>query len=720
MTARADADLSADDADFLEHSHLSHLVPFSDEPVFEDLVKPGCGGSKRSPFKALEQRDWLFFDESAAVFLILRTPFHDDKTLRAHLARVTLALEAHITNTQTPGRDRSPPATELIFGDDAIESRQGRTQGQGGHGGEGVGSAGDKAVVDQPLIIIDERDFDGDDNDDNEDKREDSTPHRFAFAIWKVPVFIARPRIRLQSPTVVFTVSAHLRGASPANDETERGPESVGGGGAVSTKDDYMQSRAPAGLNLLEPFAYDAALGGVRPQLSAQRVSRVAPLTRPKDQLRPIRGSQSVALRAVAALHTRVKFARPNAVPASPDVIAMLEMDFTPYFDCEVVLTKIKLGLQSGVVTDLNSDAGLSLPLSCVAHDHVTFLYGLAPPEHEHLLEGVSGGWSGNSRNAPGAPPAARDLDISIEAKALVRPGVCTPRLTMAWTTQLDFTPPVNPGFGASALTPPMQRSHRPSQLSIDGIASMVSPAVSRPDSLPALEAAAARNTETIIPDFGITMTFLGPDRPVRVGEEFCWSVFVVNRSGTGTAPVVSGLALSIGAPQQHQPSPLPTATPTTLVVGGSARKLALRVVPKRRRADLRVTRPPSSHRASHGRQQSLMYQRQQQARGNGIDSDEVADAVLDENVVHAMQRGSLVDGADVVCLSADARVGPLAPGACHVVELRFLALRAGRGPGDAVESVEAVRVVDLVSQEHVDVRELPAIFVEPEADETS
>lgn len=571
-------------------------------------------------------------------------------------------------------------------------------------------------------MIIDERDLAGDDNDD---KGDDVAPQRFAFAIWKVPVFIARPRIRLQSPTVVFTAAAHLRGASLADDETIKTDSRSMGAGVVSTKDDYMQSRAPAGLNLLEPFANDAALCGVQPRLSAQRVSCVAPLTRPKDQLRPIMGPQNVALRVVATLHTRVKFARPNAVPASPDVIAMLEMDFTPYFDCEVVLTKINLALQSGVVTDLNSDAGLSLPLSCVAHDHVTFLYRLAPPEHEHLLDGVGGGWSGNSRNAPGAPPAARDLGISIEVKALVRPGVCTPRLTMAWTTQLDFTPPVNPGFGASSLTPPMQRSHRPSQLSIDGIASMVSPAVSRPDSLPALEAAAARNTETIIPDFGITMTFSGPDHPVRVGEEFCWSVFVVNRSGTGTAPVVSGMALTAaGGPQHHphlqHPSPLPTATPPAPAATGSARKLALRVVPKRRRTDLRVTRPPSSHRANHSRQSLPHHQQQRQARGNGNgDSDEVADAVLDENVVHAMQRGSLVDGADVVCLSADARVGPLAPGACHVVELRFLALRAGRGPGDAVESVEAVRVVDLISQEHVDVRELPAIFVEPEVDET-
>jgi hypothetical protein len=41
------------------------------------------------------------------------------------------------------------------------------------------------------------------------------------------------------------------------------------------------------------------------------------------------------------------------------------------------------------------------------------------------------------------------------------------------------------------------------------------------------------------------------------------------------------------------------------------------------------------------------------------------------------------------------------------VVELRFLALREG------VVGLDAVRVLDLGSQEHVDVRELPLVVVE-------
>jgi hypothetical protein len=205
----------------------------------------------------------------------------------------------------------------------------------------------------------------------------------------------------------------------------------------------------------------------------------------------------------------------------------------------------------------------------------------------------------------------------------------------------------------------PIQRSHRPSQLSIGGgDSSLIAPSISRPDSLPALEAATTR-TETTIPDLGITMTFSAPPGPIYPGDVFSWTVYVVNRS-TEKA----------------------TATPP--------RKLALLAIPKRRRNELRIMRPPST---SSGLRK-------------GGDGTKIADAVLDENIVYAMQRNSLVDSTDISCLSADTRIGPLAPGACHVAELKFLALKEG------VLGIEAVRVIDLGSQEHVDVRELPMIMV--------
>ncbi|TLS29136.1 hypothetical protein PpBr36_00294 [Pyricularia pennisetigena] len=664
MAGREDEDPSAIDSEFIERSHLTYAVPLSSSPDLAEVLKQSSSkGSTSSLFKSLEQREFLFFDESIHVYLILRTPRRDEEYLRPLLARISLSLEAHVMNSNALGRDHSPPASEVIFSDDAVERS---VEADKVDNANTESERGDNL----PLILHE---------DGEEEDRE-----RYSFAIWKVPVLISRPRIRLQSPTVVFAAAAHLR--APVTPDENGADVNDSDPGIV--RNGYLQSRAPVGLNLLEPFAHDPALRGFKPRLSAQRVSLVVPVTHSKDFRQPIRGLQNLSFRVVAAVHTRVKFARPNTQPASSTVIAMLELDFTPYFDCETLLTNISLSLPSGVVTDMNSDAGLKLPLSCVAHDHVTFLYRLAPTEHEQLLEGAPMAVTLSGTPRASMAPATRDLEISIEAKALVRPGECTPRLKMAWSTPVDFTPPVNPGFGASSMAPPLQRAHRPSQLSIDGAASMVNPAVARPDSLPGLEAATQRNVETTIPDFGITITFSGPEKPARVGEEFCWSVFVVNRSGTAALPISNAPPVS--------------------------RKLALRVIPKRRRTnEARVVRPPSRRQqlatAAAAAAASAKGKKDPAAREQEL----IADAVVDENVVHAMHRSSLVEGYDVLCLSADARVGPLAPGACHVVDLRFVALRAG------TLTIEAVRVVDMVSQEHVDVRELPTIHVEPEQAES-
>jgi len=45
-----------------------------------------------------------------------------------------------------------------------------------------------------------------------------------------------------------------------------------------------------------------------------------------------------------------------------------------------------------------------------------------------------------------------------------------------------------------------------------------------------------------------------------------------------------------------------------------------------------------------------------------------------------------------------------LSPGSCYTADLKFLALAAG------VLSVESIRVVDLVTNETVDIRDLPSI----------
>lgn len=536
-------------------------------------------------------------DESIDVYLCLKSPYTDESLLAASLQRLVVSLEAQIVNTSAPDRD-APPASEVIFSASSAEASP-------------------------PTVVSDPED--GASGGDE----------RHTYAIWALPLFLGRPRMRLQGPSAVFTASASYKPPSAGLPDGFR--------------DGYLQSGIASGLNLLDSLGDDPVLGGIKPRLSALRVSRVAPVTQQaNDLLRPIQTSpKHLSLPIYPAVHCRIRFARPNTTPPSPAIIAMLEIDFTSFVHCEIALTSINLSVPDGDVEDMALQTGLKLPMSCVAHDHITFLYRVTPGEAERV-----------ARNP------MRDLSIAIQATALVRPGICTPNLSMAWTTALDFTLPVNPGFGSAMQ--PIQRSHRPSQLSINSMTSLTAPAVARPDALPLLEAA-SNKTEASVIELGLTVTFSGPPptQKIHPGDEFVWNVFVVNRF-----------------------PPASTAPP---------RKLALVAIPKRRRNENRVNRPPSVSLGGHG--------------GARLRDRSIAEAVLDETVVHAMQRGSVVEGADVVCLSADVRIGPLAPGACHVADLRFLALKAG------IVSLDAIRVIDLGSTEHVDIRDLPIVVVEQDDD---
>lgn len=506
-----------------------------------------------------------------------------------------------MANGSLPGRD-SPSASESIFSGRLQETKN-------------------------PFIVEDKSEVES----DVEDEDEEDEP-RHVYAMWKLPVLIIRPRMRLHSPSIVFSASASL----DPDIWTEPIAPDVG----------YLTSGLPSGFNLLESFSSDSALNGVKPRLSALRVSRVAPVTRQQDFMTRLRTLPQLSIKVFPVLHTRIRFSRPSTIPLSRTIVALLEIDFTSHFNCEALLNSIRLSTPNGTIENLNDEAGLALPLSCVSHDHVTLLYRIQPQQIEAALP----------RDTSGS------LEISIAASVHVVPGVCTPNLTMSWTTALDFSLPVNPSFGTASESG-IQRAHRPTQLSIGSVAQVIthlkSPSAIRPDALPTLEASTNR-TEAVLPDLGITMSFTAPSTPIHPGDIFSWTVYVVNRS--------SDKANS-----------------------RAARKLALVAVPKRRRSDVRPIRPPSSSGRRRG-------------------DKEIADAVLDENVIHALQKNAALETTEIICLSADTRVGPVAPGACHVVELQFLALREG------VVGLEAIRVVDLGSQEHVDIGDLPTMIVEPVA----
>ena len=71
---------------------------------------------------------------------------------------------------------------------------------------------------------------------------------------------------------------------------------------------------------------------------------------------------------------------------------------------------------------------------------------------------------------------------------------------------------------------------------------------------------------------------------------------------------------------------------------------------------------------------------------------------------------------AQVVSLSTDIKVGPLAPGSCQETRLKLLPLKAG------VLRLEGIRITDVLANEYIDIRQddLPDVIVEEEVKEVS
>ncbi|KAI2623647.1 TRAPP trafficking subunit Trs65-domain-containing protein [Xylaria nigripes] len=586
--------------DFFARSSLEYLIPGATDLAPDQLFKDD-GLPFEQLLDSIDHRESLFFDECVHVVFVLKIPYGEGDSLQAILKSLIISLEVQIVNENTSERDSSP--SEVIYTDTVDGSQEPAIIRRGSASPDASSSSSDKG---------------------------------YSYAIWSKLVFLSRPRIRLQRPSAVFTATASSRSAA--------GPLSIG------LQDGYMPSGMASSLNLLESFGSDPALSGIKPRLSALRVSRVSPFTQqPDDLVYPIKSLSTISLRIYPAVHSRIRFTRPNTAPATTAIIAMLEVDFTSFFDCEIILDKIALTIPETTVEDLTEQAGLSLPLSCVSHDHITFIYRMIPMDTNVASK-----------------PLIRDLNIAISSTALVNSHI-KPRLKMAWTAAVDFTVSVNQGYGSTMQ--PIQRAHRSSLFSIggDNATSFSASSVARPDSIPSLEASATQ-TEATVQELGVTVTFTAPSsgHKIFVGDTFSWGVFVVNQTTNQSAV---------------------------------ARKLALSVIPTHKRNEPRVSRPPSTSQAPEApRSHSASVPAQNR---------DVAEAILDDTIVHAMQNSSVVDDAELVCLTADVRIGPLAPGTCHSAELEFLALKEG------IVGVDAVRIVDLVSKEHVDIRQLPCVKVE-------
>lgn len=378
-----------------------------------------------------------------------------------------------------------------------------------------------------------------------------------------------RPRIRLQSPTIVFKPSAALLPVKSKNHDLSNDP--------------YLPSGAPGSINLLESLQNDPLLRGAQPLLSAWRFS---PISSTSDDTasgdRSLRVIPQRAFRAMPALTARVRYSKSNICVGKPTVFASLDIEPAPFFDHNVIVTAIKMSLFEGSAMDLSSTHALKLPISCRPKDNPIFIFRLIPNR--------------GPDDVSNPDSASRTLEIAVEANVVVSK-TCRPRIEMLWKTAVDFSIALNPSYGAPGQ--PLQRLP-------------MTPAATSQNEAPAtaLEADSAdsgqnlgRKRTTSSSSLGITITFTAPSS-VRVGEPFCWDVFIVNRSN-------------------------------------KPRRLAITVVPKRKRGDYKGHLTRTSSSSIGGRKETG-----------------VADHVLDENLLYAIQRNAGREPPQIVSLSTDVKIG--------------------------------------------------------------
>lgn len=369
---------------------------------------------------------------------------------------------------------------------------------------------------------------------------------------------LARPRARFHKPAIYFAPAASLK-------PPERKKQPV-------LEDEYLPSKVPTAVNLLQYFENDPALMGIHPQLSALRISKMAP-TAPvaRELVRPIRSGQRRLFRAAPALIWRMRYSKlPSSVNENA-VVASLDLEVAPITGCHVTIDDVEVLLQSGQVQllgDKEAIHALKRP-----GDQVTCLYKIVPAVA--------------ARGSASMGSEAHILTIKITAKASISKG-CRADIRMEWKNPVDFSVET----GSRIIQPHGKPSGQYPQKAPG------------PDSLPSHDHQIPHgdNHSQVI---NVTLTISGPPR-VQVGETFRWDVFIVNRS-------------------EH------------------ARKLAILVIPKRRRDSERHRANPSISSVGARR---------------GDKDKPLASAVLDENIVYAKQKSAKQDPATLLCLTTDVRIG--------------------------------------------------------------
>ena len=199
-----------------------------------------------------------------------------------------------------------------------------------------------------------------------------------------------------------------------------------------------------------------------------------------------------------------------------------------------------------------------------------------------------------SSVNALARPNAPRTLDVMIDAIVFVS-STCRPSIEIRWRANVDFSTPVNPNYTKPDQS--LQRSNRPTSLPTTTVLSNQSNGMTA-------AAGDLSGALDMVGDMGVVINITSRD-DAYIGEPFQWGIFIINHY---SKPRTFGLAMILAESNN-----------------GSKR------VPSR----------PQSVSASGANSKSLS-----------------ADAVVDDNLLHAAIKLQRCEANQLVCLNADVRVG--------------------------------------------------------------
>ncbi|KAF4307282.1 hypothetical protein GTA08_BOTSDO05133 [Botryosphaeria dothidea] len=451
--------------DFSETSLVETVVPAASAADLHKSLDAWDGSineSSTSILPFISQRQFLFFDELVPVYVVLRTPTTDENTLKSYLGRLAINVEAYATSTAPlahAGAPHAPPLKELLH----------------------------SAPVQNPAepVLFSSKGV----------EYENGNSQEYCYVAWKVDVFIGHPRSRLPKPIVYFSVGASLKPAQQVKSEI--------------LDDEYLPSLAPLSGNLLEAFARDPALKGIKPHLSASRITKVAPAPSvERDLLRPLQNASRRTFRALPALAWRIRYTKSYAPVSDLSIFASFDFEVTGMPGYSLTLNEVGLSLSDGRVEQCGPNLNSGDDNIYKSGDQVALLYKLMP---NNVSKDVT------------VPMNIHALDVRIRAKVLLSEE-CQPEVVIDWRTNVDIAHVLK-----SKLRVPdhlLGRSAHQRNVSSINPASPLKP--SGPDSLPYMEA--GQQEVQASGDIDVAVTIVGPER-VYVAEPFVWDVFIVNRS---------------------------------------------------------------------------------------------------------------------------------------------------------------------------------------------